>query len=92
MIAGESPDLLDTRAVAYLAQKKPDLAIRDNAIAVRPSAERYFHLAQAYRMAGKRTEAAAALNSARERGLTADSLHPLERTAFDRLNDELARR
>ena len=68
---GPAPDLLDTRAVAYLAMGRDDLAIKDleDAVAVRPSPLKYLHLAEAYLMASRRSEATLALHSAKTAGL-----------------------
>jgi tetratricopeptide (TPR) repeat protein len=84
---GETPDLLDTRGVAYLATNQPDLAIRDleTAIAVTPTAEKYFHLARAYQAAKRRGDANQAFNQATTKGLTESTLHPLERPAYAEL-------
>jgi tetratricopeptide (TPR) repeat protein len=91
---GPRPQLLDTRALAYLAMGRSDLAIKDleDAIAVRPTAESYLHLAQAYQMANQRNKAHKAWEEAKTRGLRMDNLHPLERGAYQRLVGELARR
>ncbi len=90
---GPAPDLLDTRAVAYLAMGRDDLAIKDleDAVAVRPSPLKYLHLAEAYLMASRRSEATLALHSAKTAGLSADSLSPLEREICRRLLAELVR-
>ena len=90
---GPAPDLLDTRAVAYLAIGRNDLAIKDleDAVGVHPSALKYLHLAEAYLMASRRSEATVALRSARTAGLSTESLLPLERETCRRLLAELAR-
>ena len=45
---GPTPDLLDTRALAYMAMGQSDLAIKDleDAVGVRPSPLKYVHLAR----------------------------------------------
>ncbi len=93
MLDGPAPDLLDTRAVAYLAMGRNDLAIKDleDAVAVHPSPLKYLHLAEAYLMASRRSEATVALRSARTAGLSAGSLSPLERETCRRLLAELVR-
>jgi tetratricopeptide (TPR) repeat protein len=90
-VLGPRPELLDTRAVAYLAQGKHDRAIADleQAIADAPTASRYFHLAQAYRAADKLEAAREALRKANELDLRPAQLHPLERPAWERLLAEL---
>jgi tetratricopeptide (TPR) repeat protein len=90
-VAGPRAELLDTRAVVYLAlgrlgQARNDLA---EAIGQQPgTATLPFHLAQAYRALGDRAEAAKALKQARALGLEAAALHPLERGRLRRLLDE----
>ncbi len=90
---GPAPDLLDTRAVGYLAAGRSDLAIRDleDAITVRATPLKYVHLAQAYLMAERRKDAHAALQTARDTGLSAEKLSPLERENCERLFREMSR-
>jgi tetratricopeptide (TPR) repeat protein len=94
-VTGPDPNLLDTRAVAYLALNRPafaDLAVEDlrKLIADSPSPTAYFHLAQAQLMAGRKKEAIEAWRKANaDTPLTPEILHPLERTSFDRLVREL---
>lgn len=88
--AGPAPVLLDTRAQAYLAAGQHERAVGDleEAVAVQPTAPRYFHLAQAYR-AGKNAQAAGqALQKAKSLGLTAQVLHPLERQTLEKFLSE----
>jgi tetratricopeptide (TPR) repeat protein len=87
-LAGETPNLLDTRALARLAKGLPELAIRDleDAIAAQPTAPAYFHLARAYEAAGRRAEAALAMQKAKDLGMTAGDLHPLERPSFEKMS------
>ena len=89
---GPAPDLLDARAVTYLAIGRSDLAIEDlkDAIAVVPSPVKYLHLAQAYLKARRRNEAKEALRNAEAAGLSAARLTPLERTNCESLLNELA--
>ncbi|WP_165066903.1 tetratricopeptide repeat protein [Paludisphaera rhizosphaerae] len=90
---GPRPDLIDTRGVAHLAMGHADLAARDlqDAVAVTPAPDKYFHLARAYLMAKKIDEARAALREAVDLGLQEGSLHPLERPALRTLTAALAR-
>ena len=84
---GETPDLLDTRAVIQLALNQANPAITDleNAIAVSPTFDKYFHLARAYQLAGKSNEAKSALEQAKTLGLALEKLHPLERDSYQQL-------
>lgn len=90
---GPAPDLLDSRAVSYLAAGRSDLAIRDLEVAIseRATPLKYVHLAQAYLMAARRTDAHAALQTARNTGLSPEKLSPLERENYERLFKEVSR-
>jgi tetratricopeptide (TPR) repeat protein len=83
-VAGPQPQLLDTRAVVYLAMDRSEPAITDleQALADSPSAFRYFHLARAHRLAQRPEAAAQAFRKATEAGLELELLHPTERVAF----------
>jgi tetratricopeptide (TPR) repeat protein len=86
---GPRPDLLDTRALVYLALEQPDRA-RDDlkaSIAEVPTANRYLHLARACQMTGDADGAAAALREARALGLRRAQLHPVELAACTKLLD-----
>jgi Tfp pilus assembly protein PilF len=82
---GTDPNLLDTRAVAFLAMNKAALAVKDleEVIKQTPSPVAYFHLAQAYLQSGQKEKA---LQAWRKVGrLSPQNLHLLERATFDRL-------
>ena len=93
-LEGETPEILDTRALAYCASGQTGPAITDleNAIAVHPTPVKYFHLAQAYRANRQISDAVRSLRKATGLGLTAQMLHPLERASFNRIVEELAAR
>jgi tetratricopeptide (TPR) repeat protein len=89
---GTDPNLLDTRAVAFMALNKAKFAVKDleQAISASPSRTAYFHLAQAHLQAANRNEALKAWKKANEgTPLKPEGVHPLERTAFDRLVADL---
>jgi tetratricopeptide (TPR) repeat protein len=93
--AGPMPGLLDTRALAYMATGRSDLAIKDLEAATavgRPSPDMYLHLTQARLMAKDRKSADAAFRAAQAAGLDASSLHPLDKKTYDRMLIELTRR
>ena len=89
--AGPMGMLLDTRATVELAHQQPAAAERSAqaAIAESPSADFYFHLAQAQFALGKREQATISLRTAFKRGLHVNSLHPLEQPAYEKLQSEL---
>jgi tetratricopeptide (TPR) repeat protein len=88
---GPTPELLDTRAMAYLALGQAESALRDldQVIAERPSASSYFHQAQAYRLVNRTKDAVAAWQDAKKNGLTLESLQPLEQPMFRRMREAL---
>ena len=93
-LQGESPNVLDTRAIAYMALGRAGDAVQDleNAIVRSPVATKYFHLARAYRMVGRRDEAGQALQKAKDLGQTLADVHPIERQAYQDLVADLAKR
>jgi tetratricopeptide (TPR) repeat protein len=91
--AGTVPALLDTRAVLRILAGQPDLALEDLRIALANAPEipqLYFHLAWAQQVAGNLDEARKAFQMAEQRGLTTETLDPMERDAFARVRDDLA--
>lgn len=90
---GEVPNLRDTRAIVYIAQGKANEAITEleEVVAIERRPIYYMHLAQAHEAAGHSREATDAFRQALSLGLKADSLHPLERKTYDRL-ERLANR
>lgn len=93
-IAGPRPQILDTRALAYMLLGRADLAIKDleDAVAVEPTAEIYVHLARARWMADRRDDAEKAMKEADNLGLRTEKIHPLEREAYKKLLGEIANR
>ncbi len=81
--------LLDTRGTVLLAADKPDLALADfqQALSVSDSADRHFHVAQAYHALGRTEEARDAFQQAIFDGNTA-ALHPLELPMYEKLKKE----
>jgi tetratricopeptide (TPR) repeat protein len=95
-VKGPIPELLDTRAGAYLAMGQTDLAIADLNEALSQSstspdvrATIEFHLAKAWQRTGKKTDAENTLARAKAGGLDEKTLHPLEQAAFRKLATEL---
>jgi tetratricopeptide (TPR) repeat protein len=90
-VYGPRGELLDTRAVVYLALKRPAEARADLDEALKDvqTPTRYFHLARAYYLAGDRKAAARELRRATELGLKPDHLHPAEQAQFPRLFEDL---
>lgn len=90
-ILGPGTEILDTRAVIAIADKRYDDAVEDLKLAVidRPTAAKYFHLATAHLMAGQEEAAQAAWGEALERGLSRETVSRLEREQFDRVKRQL---
>jgi tetratricopeptide (TPR) repeat protein len=86
-LGGASPALLDSRAMVELAAGEAEKAIHDLEVATNdePSAEYFFHLAQAHLERNQLAEAAQAIETARSLGLDEQSLHPLERDAYQQV-------
>jgi tetratricopeptide (TPR) repeat protein len=86
-VLGPISDLLDTRALAYLAAGKPKEAIADlqTALADAPSGGKYFHLALAEQQAGNLEGARAALAKSEELGATVNQLTELEKKSYNQL-------
>jgi tetratricopeptide (TPR) repeat protein len=98
-LSGPLPQLLDTRACAYLLTGQTALAIADlrNALSEattggQGTATMQFHLAQALQRSGEKTAAQAALAQAQADGLEQKKLHPLEQVAFRQIVADLAKR
>jgi tetratricopeptide (TPR) repeat protein len=79
-IAGPAPELLDARAVVYMALAQPAKARADldAAIAQRPNPVWYYHRAQALKALGDRKAADQSLARAMQLGFKREMLHPLE--------------
>jgi tetratricopeptide (TPR) repeat protein len=90
-LLGPRAELLDTRAMVYLAlgESRKAAADLEQAIAEKPTAARYFHLARALHMARKKAAAKKKFKRAKEAGLEAKGLHPLERGAYHQIAKEL---
>lgn len=90
-LRGPIPEFLDTRAVVYMTNGENQKAIEDleNAIAIAPSATKYFHLAQAQLQAGDVEAAKRSLAQARADGLEKGTLHPLEHPVYERVASAL---
>ena len=90
-IRGPMAEVLDSRAVVYIARHEPEKALEDLAAAIKDdgAAEQYFHQAWAYSLAGKKTEASASLRQAMKKGLDRKDLDPREVSVYDRLQGSL---
>lgn len=86
-LRGPMPEFLDTRAVVYLNSGESQRAVKDleDAVAIDPSAVKYFHLAQAYLEASNKQAAKQNLEKARAMGLAKGILHPLELDAYQQV-------
>lgn len=85
--AGPAGNLLDSYAIVLIARNKPTEALKVLAEAIedQPIPILFLRQAQAYRALGQSEAANKAFEEAVKRGLTRESLHPLERRVFDEL-------
>lgn len=88
---GRRADLLDTRGLVHLKLGQENAALADfrEAAADMPTPAHLFHLARAHYQARDKTTALKVLKQAKESGLQASSLHPVEQEAYQRLLEEL---
>jgi len=90
--SGPTANLLDSRAMLWIATGRPEKAVSDleevAAEGISPSL--LFHQAQALSKVGKRSAAEQVLARAEKAGLRAEMLHPLERPAYAKLRMALA--
>ncbi len=86
-LKGPTDYLLDTRAMVRFAMKNYQEAEADLRRAIRTQArpDRYFHLALVLSAQQKTVEAKQMLTKAIEGGVNKETLHPIEREAFDQL-------
>ncbi len=86
-MAGPVAAMLDSRASVHMAQGQIDEALADlnSGIAKAPSAVKYFHRAQAYDLAGDKTEAGKSMQRAVELGIGVQMIHPLEVATYQKL-------
>jgi tetratricopeptide (TPR) repeat protein len=91
-VMGPMSDLLDTRALALMAQGKVEQAVADlrSASADAPqSASKYFHLAQAEKQANNIDAARTALAQAQQLGVDLNHFTPAEKKSYLQLVDDL---
>jgi tetratricopeptide (TPR) repeat protein len=90
-IMGPTSDLLDTRALTYLAQGKVDQAAADLKAAVgdQPTTSKYYHLAQVEKKMGNVDGAKAAIAKAVELHGDRNQFTPVERRGYEQLKSEL---
>ncbi|MBI3837009.1 MAG: tetratricopeptide repeat protein [Planctomycetia bacterium] len=90
-VLGPNSDLLDTRALGYLASGDVKKALADLRAAATdsPSSSKFFHLAEAEKRANNIEKAREALDKAQTLGLDVNRLTPLEKQNYTRLTGEL---
>lgn len=91
-VRGPVPEFLDTRATIHMIQGDAAAAIADLEVAVQSTSNNksmYYHLAQAYLLAGDFSEAKRTMFRARKLGFTPHDLHPREIEAHDQLIHDL---
>ncbi|HWB10156.1 MAG TPA: tetratricopeptide repeat protein [Pirellulales bacterium] len=86
-LGGPGAALLDSRAMVELAAGETGKAIRDleEATTDEPTPEYLFHLAQAHLQRNEIGAATQAIETAKSLGLEEESLHPLERDAYQQV-------
>jgi tetratricopeptide (TPR) repeat protein len=84
-ILGPNSDILDTRAMVWIARGQYKNAIADLELAVtdNPTAAKYYHLALAHLLARENREAVDAWERAEELDLSRDSLNRMEYEKYD---------
>ena len=90
-ILGPMGELLDTRAMVYLARQQTAEAIQDleESIKENPSAVKYFHLAQAYLLENDTAGALAAIENAKLHGLKESLIPPMEKQRYQQVLQSL---
>ncbi len=90
-VLGPTSDLLDTRALSFLAQGKVDEAAADLRTAVddRPTTSKYYHLAQVEKRLGNADAAKIAIAKAEELHGGRNSFTPAERKGYEQLKSEM---
>ncbi len=90
-VLGPTSDLLDTRALTFLAQGKVDQAAADLRAAVgdRPTTAKYYHLAQVEKKLGNADEAKTAIAKAEELHGERNQFTPFERKGYELLKREM---
>jgi tetratricopeptide (TPR) repeat protein len=91
-VMGPVSDLLDTRALALMAQGKVEQAVVDLRSAsadIPPSAAKFFHLAQAEKQANNVEAARNALAQAQQIGVDLNRFTPVEKKSYLQLVDDL---
>jgi predicted Zn-dependent protease len=90
-VLGPSSDLIDTRALAYMAEGKYDQAAADVRLAVgdRPTTAKYYHLAQVEKQLGNIDAAKEAIAKAQELHGEQNPFTPFERQGYEQLKSEM---
>jgi tetratricopeptide (TPR) repeat protein len=90
-VLGPTSDILDTRAITFLAQGKVDQAAADLRAAVddKPTAAKYYHLAQVEKQKGNLDAARAAIAKAQELHGEHNPFTPAERKGYEQLKSEM---
>jgi cellulose synthase operon protein C len=90
-ILGPTADILDTRAMVYIARKQYDEAIQDLELSLtdNPTAAKYFHKAIAHIRNGQNKDAMESWAEADRLGLKRAELNPLEQATYDALKTQI---
>ena len=90
-IVGPMAELLDSRTIVYLALNQSHKAFQDitEALSESSTAMRHFHHAYTMYHLGRSDLAKASLKKAQEMGLRSETIHPVERESFEKLQSAL---
>jgi tetratricopeptide (TPR) repeat protein len=90
-ILGPTADILDTRAMVYIARKQYDQAIQDLELSVteNPTASKFFHKTIAHLKNGQNKDAINSWAEAEKLGISRESLNPLEQSSFDAVTAQI---
>lgn len=90
-VLGPTSDVIDTRALAYMAQGKYDQAAADVRLAAgdRPTTSKYYHLAQVEKQLGNVDAAREAIAKAQELHGEHNPFTPFERKGYEQLKSEM---
>lgn len=90
-ILGPTADILDTRAVVFISQKRFEDAADDLELSLteNPTASKHFHMTVAFLGSSRNTDAMFHWDEALKLGLSRDTISPLEREQYDNTQEKI---